>query len=105
MRDEYLVRFANGSRHTVACLDHVNGEAVYVDRYSGGVLPSATVVRRLGRPEWCGDQVCAAPAESAGSLLRVAVLLKLAAYWPLGRAIAWFRLPQRGVAALAGGQA
>jgi hypothetical protein len=104
MRDQYLVRFANGSRHTVACLDHINGEAAYVDQYTGQVVPSAIVVHRLGRPEWCGDAVSAASAECAVPL-RVAMLLKLAAYRALGRASGWFRLPQRGVAALAGGHA
>ncbi len=101
MRDQYLVRFANGSRHTVACLDHINGEAVYVDQYTSQVIPSAMVVHRLGQPEWCGD----AASTEAAVPLRAAVLLKLAAIRALGRASTWFRLPQRGVAALAGGHA
>ena len=104
MRNEYLVRFANGTRHTIAYQEQINNAAVYVDRYSGQVLPAATMVHKLDRPEWSGDQVCAATADDSTAMLRAAVLLRLAAYRALGRAIAWIRLPQRGVAALTGGR-
>ena len=104
MRCEYLVRFADGKRYTIAFQEQLNHETVYVDRYSGQVLPAACLVRQLDRPEWSGEIACSATEDRSVALVRAAVLLKLAAYRALNRASAMFHLPQRGVAAFAGGR-
>jgi len=102
MRNEYLVRYANGQRHSIAYQEQSDNETVYVDRYTGRAIPAAMMVHRLDRPEWSGE-ACAASAAGSTSLPRVAVLLRLAAVRALRRAGAAFHAPQRGVAALAGG--
>jgi hypothetical protein len=102
MRNEYLVRFADGHRHTIAYQEQSNNETVYVDRYTGRVIPSAMLVHRLDRPEWSGE-ACATSTAGPSSLVRVAVLLRMAAARALRRAGTALHVPQRGATALAGG--
>jgi len=85
MRNEYLVRYANGQRHSIAYQEQSDNETVYVDRYTGRAIPAAMMVHRLDRPEWSGE-ACAASAAGSTSLPRVAVLLRLAAVRALRRA-------------------
>ncbi len=39
MRPEYLLRFAGGTRHTIAIQEQRNNKTVYVGRYTGDVIP------------------------------------------------------------------
>src|SRR3954449_5218541 len=101
MRSEYLLRFAGGTRHTIGFQQQRENRSVFVDRFTGDVIPSAVIVHRIDRPEWTGDQ---ASSSSIDASKPVAAAWGKLADRAVRRTIALFHLPHRGVAAMSGGR-